>query len=132
MKVKPEHLILKRSALKRYLERSTWQGAPRLLKELFGERSTDPNISGRSVPAKHHEASPPASQASGVAGRDIPNNELTKYMHAIKQRGGPAPAADGLLPQIRLKFPNYHVTREDVRTAHREVFGQLRPGKRSE
>ena len=63
--------------------------------------------------------------------RPIPKVTLVEHMSSIKQQGGPEPAADKLWKKIRIEFPRFHVTRTDVRAVHKEVWGQLRPGKRS-
>jgi hypothetical protein len=61
---------------------------------------------------------------------DIPKKVLMEHLDAIKQKGGPIPAADSLLPGIANTYNQYHVTREDVRAVHKEVFGDLRRGRR--
>jgi hypothetical protein len=105
-------VMLTRAALKRYLERSTLEGAPRLLQEWFFSDAATPAM--RTIPK-----------------RPIPKPDLMVYLKAIKKEGGPPPAADLLVAKIRSDFPNHHVTRDDVRKVHQEVFDKLPPGKRS-
>lgn len=72
-----------------------------------------------------------AQDAARARGKpSIPNPALLKHLRDIKARGTPAPAADKLFPDVVAAFPNYHVTRQDVRTVHKEVWPGLRPGKR--
>jgi hypothetical protein len=67
----------------------------------------------------------------GSGNPPIPNPTLVKYLKDIKAKDGPIPAADTLFPKVRADFPKYHVTRQDVRTVHKEVWGTLPPGPRN-
>ena len=60
----------------------------------------------------------------------ITNPTLVKYLKDIKAKGGPIPAADKLFPEVRKAFPNHHVTRQDLRTVHKQVWGEQPPGPR--
>lgn len=66
-----------------------------------------------------------------VAPRPIPKSVLSEHLITIKKQGGPAPAADKMVPGIKAHFSDYHVTRDDVRAVHAEVFGELPPGRRT-
>jgi hypothetical protein len=60
----------------------------------------------------------------------IPHRKLKEHLQAIKERGGPIPAADSLVSAVAQAFTNYYVTRQDVRTTHAEVWGPQPPGRR--
>lgn len=60
----------------------------------------------------------------------IPERKLRMHLEGIKATGGPIPAADSLLSEVAKKFPDNHVTREDVRTVHGLVWGKQPPGRR--
>jgi hypothetical protein len=60
----------------------------------------------------------------------IPAQRLRKYLEDIRANGGPIPAADKLFPEVVVAFPQHRITRQDVRTVHREVWGELSPGRR--
>ncbi len=66
----------------------------------------------------------------GAPKRAIPKRVLSEFSEEVKAQGGPVPAADRMLIDVRNNFPSYHVTRDDVRTIHKEVFGKFGPGKR--
>jgi hypothetical protein len=63
--------------------------------------------------------------------RPIPNQTLVEHLQKVKMEGGPIPAADKLFLKVRAAFGNYHVTRQDVRTVHKQVWGTLLSGPRS-
>jgi len=60
----------------------------------------------------------------------IPYPTLVKHLEAIKAKGGRIPAADLLFPEVVNAFTGFHVTRSDVRTVAREVWGKQPRGRR--
>jgi hypothetical protein len=119
-------VMLTRDALKRYLQRSTLEGAPRLLREWFLD---DKSAAGAVTDAAAYAVS--AFPESSLNRKPISRLNLEKHMRQIGEGAGRIPAADPLLSEIRRAFPDYSVTRRDVRLVHKEVFGKLPPGKRS-
>jgi len=86
-----------------------------------------------STPALPPAAEPKeAAEATRARGKPpIPNLTLLKHLQDIKANGGPVPAADQLLDKVVAAYPTYHVTRQDVRTVHKRVWGTLPPGPRN-
>jgi hypothetical protein len=83
------------------------------------ERQDDDAAGGASDDLRPASGRPPISAPT-----------LRKYLQDKKAEGGPIPAADTLFPEVVLRFPEHHVTRGDVRTVHRDVWGPQRPGRR--
>jgi hypothetical protein len=88
------------------------------IKAWRAERGAEP------IPVKPQEPS-----NSGTK-RPIPKTVLMKNFQKLKGKGGPVPAADPLVSQAQAEFPNYHITRDSVRTVHTEVWGQQTRGPR--
>ncbi len=62
--------------------------------------------------------------------QSVPYCKLSEYMKKIREDDGPIPAADKLYSTVVTQFPDYDVTREDVRSVHAEVFGKQPRGRR--
>ncbi len=60
----------------------------------------------------------------------LPKSKLLDFLRAKDVSGGSLPAADVLYLEARQAFPHFEVRRDDVRAAHREVWGPQRRGKR--
>ena len=117
----------RRLLIHRLAIRQWWPAAPAVAKEAGGQVIVD------TAPAKPEPPSTPApskAQTPGGKKQPIPNSQLVQFMKKIKTKGGPIPAADGLVSEVVAYFPNYHVTRSDVRMVHRQVWGELSPGPR--
>jgi hypothetical protein len=140
-------IILRRRAVRRYLEDCALdgvKGAMRLLRKWFGsaEAAAEPtavpaplaanggwaNANGPNQAAKLSNAQ---EYIKGEGEKPpIPALKLRKHMEAIKSAGGPIPAADFLVGRVGVAFPQYRVTRDDVRTMHAEVWGKQPCGRR--
>ena len=92
-----------------------------------GSRDETPMASGPTAPEISNTRPESPNQR-----KPIPKKILHRYIAAIKDKGGPIPAADTLCREIENHFSDYRVTREDVRAVHKEVFGELRPGRRQQ
>lgn len=82
------------------------------------------------------ETGQPSTSASAPSRREdrqkppISNPTLLKHLETIKAKGGRIPAPDVLYPAVVSAFPGFHVTRSDVRTVAKEVWGEQPPGRR--
>lgn len=91
-----------------------------------------PLVQAPIVPEPGDSNLPEAKEGTGAADvkSPVPAQRLRKYLEDIKAKGGRIPAADKLFPEVVVAFPQYRVTRQDVRTVHREVWGELPRGQR--
>jgi hypothetical protein len=134
-------VMLSFSAAKRYLEASTLAGAPRLLFDWFTD-NTSPRSSHRAIRDRPSAAAGDSGDALAsvtsvapllpLAGKKgpIPNPILVKHLLGMRAEGGSIPGADNLFREVVAAFPEYHVTRQDVRAVHKTVWGELPPGRR--